>query len=241
MAIDDKINSLIEYYKSALIVQYKNKPKASATIELYIKTLLADGLCFKVINGYNLDNAVGKQLDIIGKYVGVDRKYLGFTLNTGQKYFTFATKQTPTPSDVCTGFNKNGKITATSDFQGGNLLLDNDYRTIIKLKILINNANLSEYDIDSILYIFFGDNITMISPGDMQINYFISESLGAIAKVALQKKMLPKPGGVAIKAVIKTNNFFSLANKKDPLINSYSTGFNQSGKIMSDTDLYHYG
>ncbi len=64
-----------QYLSNLLIIQYHNKPKAKATIELLAKTLPVD-LIFAVRDGFNLDTAVGKQLDILGKYVGTDRFYL---------------------------------------------------------------------------------------------------------------------------------------------------------------------
>ncbi len=64
-----------EYYSNLLILQYNGKPKAKATIEAVVK-LLPDELIQEVINGFDIETAVGKQLDIIGEYVGVDRYYI---------------------------------------------------------------------------------------------------------------------------------------------------------------------
>ena len=69
------VQNLIDYYTNLLIIQYNSKEKARATIELFSRVLLADGIFFDVLNAYNLDTAVGHQLDVIGKYVGVDRYY----------------------------------------------------------------------------------------------------------------------------------------------------------------------
>ena len=63
------IQNIINSYISLLIIQYANQPKARALIELFVGSLLADGIMFDVEQGYNLDTAVGVQLDIIGKYV----------------------------------------------------------------------------------------------------------------------------------------------------------------------------
>ena len=75
------VQSLIDYYVNLLIIQYHNQPKAQATIALFIQELLVNNLAFAVQNGYQLvpssDNpgAVGKQLDVLGKYEGIDRFY----------------------------------------------------------------------------------------------------------------------------------------------------------------------
>lgn len=64
-----------EYYSNLLILQYHNKPKAKATIEAVVN-LLPDELIQEVIDGFDIETAVGKQLDILGEYIGVDRYYL---------------------------------------------------------------------------------------------------------------------------------------------------------------------
>lgn len=63
-----------EYYSNLLILQYHNKPKAKATIEAVVN-LLPDELIQEVINGFDIETAEGKQLDILGEYIGVDRFY----------------------------------------------------------------------------------------------------------------------------------------------------------------------
>lgn len=73
----DLIN-LIEYYVNLLILQYKGLPKAEETIRTNAKQLTLDGLTYEVMNAYNIDNAVGKQLDVIGRIVGVKREGYGF-------------------------------------------------------------------------------------------------------------------------------------------------------------------
>ena len=64
-----------EYYSNLLILQYHNKPKAKATIEAVVN-LLPYELIQEVIGGFDIETAVGKQLDILGEYIGVDRYYL---------------------------------------------------------------------------------------------------------------------------------------------------------------------
>lgn len=63
-----------EYYSNLLILQYHNKPKAKATIEAVVN-LLPDELIQEVTGGFDLETAVGKQLDILGEYIGTDRFY----------------------------------------------------------------------------------------------------------------------------------------------------------------------
>jgi hypothetical protein len=74
---------IIKYYSSLLILQYQGKPKATATIEALVTGPVMDQLPTQVQNGFTVGDttvagtfysgAVGAQLDILGKYVGVTR------------------------------------------------------------------------------------------------------------------------------------------------------------------------
>lgn len=62
-----------DYYADLLILQYKTQPKARATISALTDKVIADGLLLDVINGFNILTAEGKQLDVLGKYIGLSR------------------------------------------------------------------------------------------------------------------------------------------------------------------------
>lgn len=64
---------LAEYYANLLILQYRFKTRARATIEGIVLPILMDQMPIAVQDAFNIDDAVGKQLDVIGKYVGVTR------------------------------------------------------------------------------------------------------------------------------------------------------------------------
>lgn len=69
---------LIDYYANLLIIQYLGQPKAYATIQNLVKPVIMDQLPVAVQDAFSLDTAVGVQLDVIGKYVGVTRTGMGF-------------------------------------------------------------------------------------------------------------------------------------------------------------------
>lgn len=70
---------LIDYYASLLIIQYIGKPKASAMVKALAETVIMNQLPLAVQNAYSVDDAIGVQLDVIGKYVGVSRSGYGLT------------------------------------------------------------------------------------------------------------------------------------------------------------------
>lgn len=62
------------YLANLLIIQYHGKPRATATIKAVAQMFPTD-LIFAVRDGFSLDTATGKQLDILAKYIQVDRHY----------------------------------------------------------------------------------------------------------------------------------------------------------------------
>lgn len=64
---------LAAYYANLLIIQYIGKPNAYATVLAQVTPALIDQVPLAVQNAFSVDTAVGVQLDVIGKYVGVSR------------------------------------------------------------------------------------------------------------------------------------------------------------------------
>lgn len=67
------ITDIEEYYKNLLIIQYHDKAKAQAVIENWVDCMVADGLLLDIPEAYNLNTAIGVQLDAIGKILGLPR------------------------------------------------------------------------------------------------------------------------------------------------------------------------
>lgn len=64
---------LAAYYANLLIIEYIGQPKAYATVLAQVTPALMDQMPDAVQNAFSVDTAVGVQLDVIGKYVGVTR------------------------------------------------------------------------------------------------------------------------------------------------------------------------
>lgn len=73
----DLTKNINDYYANLLIIQYHNKPKAQATIKLMARFLWANMLFLQIRDAFDWKTAVGKQLEIIGEWVGVNRFYDG--------------------------------------------------------------------------------------------------------------------------------------------------------------------
>jgi hypothetical protein len=198
------ISSLISAYADLLPMQYRDKPKARATIEILCQKALADGLALDLANAFDIDTAVGAQLDIIGKYVGVSR-YI--QVPASFSYYGFR--------DYISGHtqNTNGMQTYTGSLNAGILyksyasigqsstaISDEGMRFIIKLQIISNHSDASFYGIQHLLLQFFGDAITVVDNLDMTMTYSVLKTIPV--SIATITPFLPKPMGVGINVVI---------------------------------------
>ena len=75
------INELTQYYSQKLAYEYRGLARADAQMQLYVKQFVADYLANQLSTCYALDAAVGAQLDILGKYIGLSRN-IGLPIET---------------------------------------------------------------------------------------------------------------------------------------------------------------
>lgn len=149
------------YYADLLILQYKTQPKARATIQALAKEVYGSGSLLDIVNGFNLDTAVGKQLDTLGKYIGLNRKV---KVNIGS-------------SDT-------------------NILTDEQYRILLKLKLVQNTNFSSTAQIRAALYELFPNDIRLFDPRTMTYEYQLSTLFNDLVNVIIAEELLPLPMGV---------------------------------------------
>ena len=228
------ITEILDYYQNLLIIQYNNKEKAKKTVRLLVDELLASGIALDVRDGYNLDTAVGVQLDIIGKYVGVDRFYT--TNEFTEDYFGFAdASNVGGVSANIVGFDDADSPDKEGFFLDSEEVIRNDlrlndaaYRTLIKLRIAQNNSTHSAKSISDLLFLFFGDSIIFIDTYLMKITYLVGETSSALIKAAIEKEVFPKPAAVRLEAIDGVQ-FFGLADANNlDAVPDYISGFNDA-------------
>lgn len=241
------VDGIINYYVNLLIIQYNNKPKARATIYSIIEKLIASAILLDIKEAFNVDTAIGVQLDVLGKYVDLDRFYAGQDLTGFFALTTYTDPPSPAGKIGLTtytlGFSKPGKTLIYPDVLSGTLSLDDDdFRFLIKLRIFQNNINFSHGAIDNVLFNFFGDQLIADSPGNMVMYYFAQFGLGAIIIVALQKDLLPRPMGVRLALIEQVRPFFGLAtysgySSKIVGLTSYSNPAIPVGQTLTYDDV----
>lgn len=249
MATQESIDNLVQHYKNLIIAQYQTKPKAMATMDMLLRYFIFNNVLLDIQNAYNVDTAMGKQLDYIGNIVGVDRKYIKKIFKPNN-YFIAISNLITNPDNlqnyrgaVSNGLIK-GKILSVSDLIANELLPDDTFRILIKLKIILNNSDFSYKSITDSLFNFFQLQILLLSDQNMEIVYLVSQNLSLIAEVAVQKKLLPKPAGVKITMIKNYNIPYFVATSKLVDINKFNFKYIAgavsntlvNGKILSKTD-----
>jgi len=261
--------TLTDYYSRLLAYQYRGLPNATRQIKLWASQLTGEGLPASVAECFNLETAIGAQLDIIGKYVGVSRnigapevrpyfglwyydqptldpaKYQGtwnpltndpvissasigdwwVTSNAGSSTTplidTFACGEvllaigvssfvrfadgTPNGNGLTSyaspAINANGIFYQYEFATGQNTdLTDPQYRTVIKLKAVLNASDGTLASIMSYLNSFFPGQISLVDNKNMSLSYTV------LSTVALSQELLaiylPRPMGVGISVTI---------------------------------------
>lgn len=197
-------DELIAYYVDLLILQYRDKPNARGTIEAIIESLMIYDLIRSVENGYDIDTAVGVQLDILAKYVGAERIATGVDFT--RTYFGMVDYSEPTPYTGVAGLLDYDEpnppdaqfLKYDTDQQSIYTLTDSELRILIKLKILQNNSNHSNAEIDEILEEFFPDQVIFSDNLNMTVSYIFDEDISRIIEIAISQNALPKPAAVGL-------------------------------------------
>jgi len=191
---------ILNYYSNQLIIQYNSLPKATATIQTLANCNACDGFFLSLQNSFNLNTAVGNQLTIIGRIVGVPRQIYG--LNLIDTFFTFS-NWTGQPASV--GFNT--WTNATPDaYKIASWLstavytpTDFEMLALIKLKIMTNNYYTSLGQIMPALVAAFGTSIQLVDNFNTSITYNFQQPYHNVQAICqFLGYICPKPMGCAI-------------------------------------------
>lgn len=205
MDYESALEEIQKYYQNLLIIQYHNKPKAKALIGNLVKHLYADMILFKIRDGFNIVNqpyAIGKQLDCIGEWVGVNRIY-----DAGQPlypWFSLIDAEQTTEDVWQGGFQDwNDPIAQDGGFLGFDDLImganktalaDDLFLSLIKLKIIKNSSTHTMGDLDRKFYEYFGSDIYITWNG-MEMTYNYINKYASVMIVAQNKGALPVVNG----------------------------------------------
>lgn len=223
-----KADDLIQYYVNRLLWQYR-LPKAQNTIAITAKQLIADGVLFQIQDGYELNTALGLQLDVLGKYIGLPR---GIGDPAPLPFFGFV--------DYDGGGNENGLTdynTAVNNLvvfyeygynqQNATDLSDTAYLFMLMLKIALNTSDNTLYGIQQILSGTLRGAVRVVDNRNMTLTYYVNDTALPVS-ITVLRPYLPRPMGVGISGVIATFNL--VTSDGDNLVTS------DGDQIISNTD-----
>lgn len=214
-------------YEDLLIVQYSGKPKASATVSEIVRRFKNNfDAMAQFDEAFDLDLAVGAQLDIIGKIVGISRNiegvipkiFFGFDDNVNARGFSLAPFYTLDQQ----------KYTDTQ-------LSDSDYRFFIRIKIAKNHAKATMADdngsnLNHVILSMFDGYAYMVDNKDMTLTIYIENSPKSyLLPYAITLDLIPLPQAVDIKYIsITAREPFGFSNNP----NSFGFGNGSFTRIL---------
>lgn len=173
-----------------IYAQYRNKPKAVAWYAI-VRELGGDiaAAAEAVRKSYDIDTAVGEQLDVIGRIVVAPRSFIGnVPMNPG----LFALTDGDEFGDDSAMFSA---LTISQDGQ----LSDELYRLVIRAKIVKNNSDASiESILTGINFLLPGAEVIRVTDGeDMSFSVEFAGQITNLERFALlNAALIPKPQGV---------------------------------------------
>lgn len=189
-------------YHNLLIWQYRNKPKAVETIEL-LERILAQGFSdlHQVQDALNIETSIGKNLDLVGKHVGQGRVINHYVL---RKFFGFRGSRHALNFSRLRGsggewYRKRDPVSESAR------LNDEDYRFLIKCRIIKNYQTGTLPNIIEACRFIFGGGVTVIDNYDMSVTIKVrNSSLNTFKRFAINNlDILPRQIGVKLIYEIK--------------------------------------
>jgi hypothetical protein len=201
--------AMVDETVNLLIKQYWEKPKAKAEIELQASTWETTRAFLEALDpAFDLDNAIGAQLDVLGRIVGISRSvpdiipkiYFGFSINPSDEGFASKFDPSRIGGPFYSKFSS-----AFTDLQLG----DSDYRFFIRVKAAKNRASgyisSDKYiGIQNVVLSAFDGRAYVVDNLDMTLTLYVSPvvSLDRL-RLILALNLLPKPQGVRYKVIIQ--------------------------------------
>jgi len=184
----------LDEYLQLVTSEHRDKPLFMAMVEMLVQPLIDIGnQMTELVDDFDLDDAVGVQLDKVGEWIGLSR-VLAIPL-TGV-YFSW-------DDTVLTGWESG---TWKGDFDpstGLTSLPDDEYRRLLKAKIAANHWDGTMEGAQAIWNLVFAGAQTIIVQDNQDMTMtigFVGPPLTAVQQALLTGGYFPlKPGGVRIR------------------------------------------
>lgn len=187
-------------YADLITSQHRDKPKFRALVELLTQHFADCQIVAQSIPGkFDLDVAVGVQLDVVGQWVGISR-FIPIPIDG--VYFTF---------DTGPGLDV-GLLKGEYDSSDGLTRLPDDYyRKVIKAKIVANHWDGSLQGVETIVGLIFqgdGYDVSVTDNQDMSVTILmLTTNPNKISAGILKSGMINiKPAGVQLNLAKKSSD-----------------------------------
>jgi len=210
----------VEYYQSLVTSEHQSAPNYMAWLGAMIEPLtVVQSVINNFVANFDVDTAIGAQLDIVGQWVGVSRVLE--TAITGV-FFSFNVPGLGFNQGVWKGPFEGDEIT---------LLPDDIYRIVIKFKILANkwDGSIPTAYADFATVFTGGESVFIMDNQDMSMSIgLVGFNFNALGLAALQQGYFPfKPEGVRIKEyiIIPTGQKIFAFNLNGGLFGGFNSGY----------------
>lgn len=181
------MSDFTDEYQNLIIYQYQDKTKFIAEVNTLLNKLEeVKNQSENLLNAFDVDIAIGNQLDIIGRIVGMPRR-----INEAipKVYFGFNDEN---PNAV--GFGQAAFYEIGNSAYQSLDLNDSDYRFFIKLKIESNFMKNNIHEINKVVTKIFGGDSYIIDNKDMTFDFYAYENVESrLVKYAKILDLLPRP------------------------------------------------
>lgn len=197
----------IDYYAGLLAIQWRTLPRATATMQILAKQAIADLFTAELQDAFDLNTAVGAQLDILGKYIGVSRNSNN---GAGASFFTY---EGYSGGGSPNGYNDYSSSTLNGflfdSYDGSDLpttaFNDTQYRFVLGLQIALNNFDGTLAYIQQFLHDFFPGEILVVDNLDMSLTYNVQPGVSLPIDASVLENFLPVPMGCGITINVVTS------------------------------------
>lgn len=203
-----------DWAKDLIILQYHQSKRNRQLIELMVDNLFANNLILKIRDlCLNVEKSEGAQLDVVGKWIGIDRYYNAIDL--WEQPYTALVNYSNIDDDSYEAWQ--GGFSTYSNFadnDGGfltyaawketrtkvNQMGDNYYRDLIKLKIIKNSISFTNKNIDDAIWEWSNGQV-YTTWGVMEVTYHYPSSMHNLFQLAVYKNVLLAPTGCTINLI----------------------------------------
>lgn len=211
----EELNKIKTWIKNLIIIQYRQSRKNRVLIDILVELFFANNLISQIRDlCLSVDKSEGVQLDVVGKWVGIDRFYNSIELweHRYLSFINYSDMQDPNfPNNLDWTQGGFSSYSNFADNNGGflmykqwqdtrtaiNKLGDDIFRQLIKLKIIKNSINHTQKNIDKAIYEWSNGHV-YTTWGVMKITYNYDAGYKNIMTIATYKDILPSPTGCEI-------------------------------------------